>query len=156
MHIRCPHCHNPIEVVDTDPLIDISCPSCGSNFNLISGETATYTPGAVKNDWAFRASGKRWRRAFRHGVEGPRHEARPHRGGQDPAPGQLEGPEAEMFLREARAAAQVKHPGVVGVHEVGREDDTLYIVSDFIDGCNLKELAFRPGSLRPGRRPNSA
>ena len=44
-----------------------------------------------------------------------------------------------MFIREARAAAQVKHPGVVGVHEVGREDGTLYIVSDFIDGCSLKE-----------------
>ena len=56
-----------------------------------------------------------------------------------PRRGQIEGPEAEMFIREARAAAQVKHPGVVGVHEVGREDDTLYIVSDFIDGCSLKE-----------------
>ena len=26
LHIRCPHCHNPIEVVDTDPLTDISLP----------------------------------------------------------------------------------------------------------------------------------
>ena len=56
-----------------------------------------------------------------------------------PRRGQIEGPEAEMFIREARAAAQVKHPGVVGVHEVGREDGTLYIVSDFIDGCSLKD-----------------
>ena len=42
MHIRCPHCHSPIEVVDADPLTDISCPSCGSNFSLISGETAPH------------------------------------------------------------------------------------------------------------------
>ncbi len=44
-----------------------------------------------------------------------------------------------MFLREARSAAQVKHIGVVAVHEVGREDGTLYIVSDFIDGCSMKD-----------------
>ena len=44
-----------------------------------------------------------------------------------------------MFVREARSAAQIKHPGVVSVHEVGREDDSLYIVSDFIAGCNLKD-----------------
>jgi hypothetical protein len=56
---------------------------------------------------------------------------------------QVEGPEAEMFIREARAAAQVKHPGVVGVHEVGREKGVLYIVSDFIDGCNLKQWLSR-------------
>ena len=56
-----------------------------------------------------------------------------------PRRGQIEGAEAEMFIREARAAAQVEHPGVVGVHEVGREDGTLYIVSDFIDGCSLKD-----------------
>ena len=43
MHVRCPHCHNPIEVVDDAPLADISCPSCGSRFNLISVDTtATY------------------------------------------------------------------------------------------------------------------
>ena len=48
MHIRCPHCHNPIEVVESDPLTDVTCPSCGSNFSLISGETATYQPGVPK------------------------------------------------------------------------------------------------------------
>lgn len=40
MRIRCPHCHNPVEVVDDD-FLDISCPSCGSSFSLISGETTT-------------------------------------------------------------------------------------------------------------------
>ena len=30
-------------------------------------------------------------------------------------------------------------PASSPVHEVGREDNTLYIVSDFIDGCSLKD-----------------
>ena len=45
----------------------------------------------------------------------------------------------EQFLREARAAAQIRHPNIVSVHEVGREGDTVYIVSDFIEGANLKD-----------------
>ena len=44
-----------------------------------------------------------------------------------------------MFLRDARAAAQLRHPNIVGVHEVGRDSDTLYIVSDYVEGANLKE-----------------
>ena len=50
-----------------------------------------------------------------------------------PRLGQLNQVEAEQFIREARAAAQIKHANVISVHEVGREDDRIYIVSDFID-----------------------
>ena len=43
LKVRCPHCHNPIEVVDGDPSGDVSCPSCGSCFNLAKdSETARY------------------------------------------------------------------------------------------------------------------
>ena len=139
MHIRCPHCHNPIEVVDADPLTDITCPSCGSNFSLISGETASYSPGDVSTIGHFQLL-----ESVGTGRFGTVWKARDTKLDRTvavkiPRRGQIEGPEAEMFIREARAAAQVKHPGVVGVHEVGREDGTLYIVSDFIDGCSLKE-----------------
>ena len=139
MHIRCPHCHNPIEVVDADLLTDISCPSCGSNFSLISGETASYAPGAVRTIGHFQLL-----ESVGGGHFGTVWKARDTKldrivAVKIPRRGQIEGPEAEMFIREARAAAQVKHPGVVGVYEVGREDGTLYIVSDFIDGCSLKE-----------------
>lgn len=45
MHCRCPHCHNPIELVDDSELRDIKCPSCGSSFSLVGEEsTATYRP----------------------------------------------------------------------------------------------------------------
>jgi tRNA A-37 threonylcarbamoyl transferase component Bud32 len=43
----------------------------------------------------------------------------------------------EQFLREARAAAQLNHPHIVSVHEVGQEEDLVYIVSDFIEGESL-------------------
>jgi serine/threonine protein kinase len=44
-----------------------------------------------------------------------------------------------MFIREARAAAQLRHPHIVAVHEVGREEDTLYIVSEFVQGVTLAD-----------------
>lgn len=47
---------------------------------------------------------------------------------------------AEMFLREARAAAQFRHPHLVAVHEAGRDAaGQLSVVSDFIDGANLAD-----------------
>ena len=42
MHVRCPHCQNPIEIVDSDDsLKEIDCPSCGSSFNLLGDGART-------------------------------------------------------------------------------------------------------------------
>ena len=43
-------------------------------------------------------------------------------------------------MREARAAAQLRHPNIVSTHEVGRHDDTLYIVCDDIRGVSLSDM----------------
>ncbi len=47
--------------------------------------------------------------------------------------------ETESFLREARAAAQLRHPNIVSVHEVSRLGNQIYIVSDFIEGQPLDD-----------------
>lgn len=54
--------------------------------------------------------------------------------------------ELQRFLREGQAAAQLRHPHIVAVHEVGREGDDAYIVSDFIAGSHLGQWL---GSRRP-------
>lgn len=45
--------------------------------------------------------------------------------------------EENMFAREARAAAQLKHPNIVAVHAVGNDAGIPYIVCDFIEGQSL-------------------
>jgi serine/threonine protein kinase len=55
--------------------------------------------------------------------------------------------QAQRFLEEARKVAQLKHPGIVPVHDVGRDGDWFFIVSDFIDGENLAQRIERD---RPG------
>jgi len=52
---------------------------------------------------------------------------------------QLDEAETEQFLREARAAAQVRHSNIVSVHEVGRQGNLVYIVSDFVNGASLAD-----------------
>jgi WD40 repeat protein/tetratricopeptide (TPR) repeat protein len=46
----------------------------------------------------------------------------------------------ERFHREARAAAQLRHSGIVTVHEVTNLDGVPAIVSDFIDGLTLRDF----------------
>jgi hypothetical protein len=43
----------------------------------------------------------------------------------------------DTLLREARRVAQLRHPGIVSVHDIGREDGHCFIVADFIGGQSL-------------------
>ncbi len=36
LHVRCPHCHHPIELLEDARLDQVSCPSCGSSFSLVA------------------------------------------------------------------------------------------------------------------------
>ena len=53
----------------------------------------------------------------------------------------------ERFKREARSVAQLQHPNIVTVIDRGEEGGRQYIVFEFIDGENLKELVVRKGRL---------
>src|SRR6185295_367797 len=44
----------------------------------------------------------------------------------------------ERFAREARAAARLAHPNIVGVHDV--DSDAGWLVMDLVDGVSLSDL----------------
>ena len=44
------------------------------------------------------------------------------------------------FIQEARSAARLSHPNVVGVYDQGQEDDCAYIVMEYIPGITLRDL----------------
>jgi serine/threonine-protein kinase len=57
----------------------------------------------------------------------------------------------ERFRREARSVAQLSHPNIVTVIDRGEDDRRQFIVFEYIEGENLKELLERTGRL-PIRR----
>src|SRR5262245_18597426 len=44
------------------------------------------------------------------------------------------------FLDEARTVARLRHPGIVSVFDVGSQDDTPFIVLEYIRGRTLAHL----------------
>jgi eukaryotic-like serine/threonine-protein kinase len=53
----------------------------------------------------------------------------------------------ERFRREARAVAQLAHPNIVTVIDRGEQDGRQFIVFEYVDGVNLKELVDEEGPL---------
>ncbi len=45
---------------------------------------------------------------------------------------------ADLFVREARAASRLRHPNIVTVHDVVKNEDGVFIVSDLIQGRSLR------------------
>lgn len=55
------------------------------------------------------------------------------------------------FRQEARSAASVSHGNVVDVYDFGQEAGDLFIVMQFVDGEDLKQLIQREAPLPPAR-----
>ncbi|CAA7602375.1 Protein kinase domain protein [Acididesulfobacillus acetoxydans] len=55
------------------------------------------------------------------------------------------------FRLEAQAAAGLSHPNIVSIYDVGHEGETEYIVMEYVQGHNLKEIIREHAPLSPGR-----
>lgn len=55
---------------------------------------------------------------------------------------------AERFTREAQILASLNHPNIVTVYDYGETEGLFYIVMEFVDGVNLRDL-LRDGNMEP-------
>src|SRR4051794_3855975 len=55
----------------------------------------------------------------------------------------------ERFRREAQAAAGLSHPHIVSVYDWGEEDDTSFIVMEYVPGQTLRQIMQSYGRLGP-------
>ena len=58
------------------------------------------------------------------------------------------------FRNEARSVANLTHPSIVTVHDVGNDGPTHYIVMEFIEGQDLKRIIRSEGGLPVDRALN--
>lgn len=162
--IRCLHCHHPMELAG-DCREEVLCPVCGSSFRICDDSKALPSPVTQTHPMVARSPGVVGRSPDRRTLAPSRYLGKfrlqnrlgagaygevwqawdtelhrtialkiPH------AAFASEPQQLERFYREARAAAQLRHPGIVPVHDVIMLDGIPVIVSDFIDGVPLRRL----------------
>ena len=135
LYVRCPHCQERIETFESDSFVNLICPACTSSFSLL-GDRGSAPRGTIAQFKLLKPLGE-----GRFGTVWLARDAKLNRlvALKLPRRGQFDPETAELFLREARAAAQLNHPNIVGVHEMGRDDDTIYIASHYVRGMTLAE-----------------
>ena len=55
----------------------------------------------------------------------------------------------QRLINEAKAAAALDHPNICSIHEVGEEDDHVFIVMQYLEGQSLAERIWK-SRLPPG------
>lgn len=136
MQVRCPHCQNSIQLSSFGQFTEIDCPECGNSFSLVGqDDTLPHVPGKrlgrfeLLNEVGSGGGGVVWR-AKDSELDRIVAVKIPHSS-------EMVSRTADTFLNEARALATLHHPNIVRVYEVGRADDNVFIVSDYIDGPDL-------------------
>lgn len=137
LEVRCPSCHTPMKVAVDTQLTDLTCNSCGSHFSLVDQRQATHFAPSLSNMGRFELIERIGVGGFGSVWKARDKELDRTVAVKIPRQGGMTAEEQEKFFREARAVAQLKHPSIVSVHEVGRDGDSVYIVSDFIRGVTL-------------------
>jgi tetratricopeptide (TPR) repeat protein/tRNA A-37 threonylcarbamoyl transferase component Bud32 len=145
--LRCPHCHHPIQLADNQSE-DVLCPGCGSGFRVPDARpTNSFAPMTLgKFELLERvglgAFGAVWR--ARDSVLGRVVALKVPHASLASMP-----EEQQRVYEEARKLAQLRHAGIVTVHEVVLLQGLPVIVSEFIQGVPLNDLVdARPLTFR--------
>ncbi len=137
LRLKCPNCRNPMTLVADLFGDELYCPSCGSSFHLEREETVASTkrlPRLGKFELL---------ETVGHGSCGTVYRAKDTEldrivAVKLPRSGSFVNKEDEdRFVREGRSVAQLRHPGIVPVYEVGRAGVFPFMASEFVEGRTL-------------------
>ncbi|HEY3393452.1 MAG TPA: protein kinase [Lacipirellulaceae bacterium] len=137
LEVRCPSCSVPMAVAVDTTLTDLTCSACGSHFSLVDQSQATRMAPPLSKMGRFELIERLGVGGFGSVWKARDKELDRTVAIKIPRAGAMTAEEQEKFFREARAAAQLQHPNIVSVHEVGRDGESVYIVSDFVRGVTL-------------------
>ncbi len=142
MRFTCPNCQNLMEFSEDTIAERVLCSSCGSVLPLDVDATTGWIPtGAGRKLGRFELI-----EIVGSGAFGTVFKARdsdldrivaikvPRAGGVASAA------ELDRFVREARSVAQLRHPTIVSIYEVGQAENLPYLVCEFVDGLTLSDV----------------
>ena len=145
IHVSCPTCKHQLSIRADTAWKRIHCKSCQTTFSLVDNQSSNGLAqinqfqlleriGVGGHGTVWRAIDSRMHRQV--AIKMPRQSA-------------LSESQIDQFFREARASAKFEHPNIVRVYEVGRYEDRVYIVSQFVDGPSLSaDIDFYSQSIR--------
>jgi len=137
LNIRCPRCTNVVAASVDTTWDEILCPTCGNSFRYPEApRQPRERPRTIAHFELLCRLGA--------GSFGEVWEARDTRLDRRvavklPRRGESSARETELFLREARAVAKLRHPNIVAVFEIGQQGDQCYIVSELVSGQNVAQ-----------------
>jgi WD40 repeat protein/ribosomal protein S27E len=139
VRVRCPHCGNRIQLVEADQR-KVVCQLCGSSFHVDPDATRSHDADKLpKQIGRFVVQSRLGRGAFGTVYRATDPDLDRTVAVKVPRAGFFATADEEArFLREAKAAAKLQHPGIVRVFEVA-DGDPPAIVSEFIDGVTLAD-----------------
>ena len=141
LKIRCPLCRHAFEIPTDGELHAQECPACHKRFSLAGWESQAASNRGLATIGHFELLERIGMGGFGTVWKARDKELDRIVALKIPRQGQLAPEDVDNFLHEARIAAQLQHPNIVRVFEIGREHDHVYIVSEFMEGRSLATWA---------------
>jgi serine/threonine protein kinase len=135
-NVRCPICFRYLLLDENASNQQVRCNACGADFALVGGGAETKMPATIGK---FQILARLGSGGFGVVWKGRDPELDRLVAIKVPRPDAISTSELDAFMAEARFVAQLRHPGIVRVYQVGREEDRVFIVSDLIDGPPLTD-----------------
>lgn len=140
--IWCPNCRNLIERPAHEAAEELACLSCGAKFRTDPRWKSPRSPAEPPRSLGrYELLG-----AVGTGSFGAVYKARDPEldrmvAIKMPRDGNVTGKaDVDRFLREGRSVAQLRHPSIASIYEVGTSEGLPYLVCEFVEGVTLTEL----------------
>lgn len=135
---KCPHCAQPIEDAAAEGDSCLKCPACGGMLRVDSNADPANAGEDLPRLGKYELLKPVGQGAFSTVYRGFDRELDRVVAIKVPRNGQLVTSEDEQrFLREGRVLAQLRHPGIVPVLDVGRSSALPFLISEFVEGTTL-------------------
>ena len=128
MQLCCPQCQNPIELADVPSNGEITCAGCGSSFHVDPYATRSVASAEGKRLGKFELLSWLGQGAFGSVFKARDNELDRVVAIKVPRTGSLgSSGDSDRFLRDARSVAQLRHPSIVPVFEIGQDSGVPYL-----------------------------